>query len=180
MKTKIFACFPETGKTYACRMHSDKVTELNSKFYYFTEDHEYLFHEKYIRDLEKLIGTVEIILIDTNLKILDELNKKGIEFSYILPDLKMLEQIMIDHNEYEQQKLINHYIKICAPYLDFDHYLDLTSGRKSLITNKTIIGSEDHFAQLAKLFNTDIRLSGAYFLKKGESVNIFLEKNSLV
>ena len=46
MKTKIFACFPETGKTYACRMHSDKVKELNSKFYYFTEDHEYLFHEK--------------------------------------------------------------------------------------------------------------------------------------
>ena len=169
MKTKIFACFPETGKTYACRMHSDKVKELNSKFYYFTEDHEYLFHEKYIRDLEKLIGTVEIILIDTNLKILDELNKKGIEFSYILPELEMLDQIMIGHNEYEKQKLINHYIKICTPYTHPDYYLDSTSGRKSLITNKTVIGSEGKSAQ-----------SEVYFLKKGESVNIFLEKNNLV
>ena len=140
MKTKIFACFPETGKTYACRMHSNKVTELNSKFYYFTEDHEYLFHEKYIRDLEKLIGTVEIILIDKNLKILDELNIIGIEFSYILPELEMLDQIMIDHNEYEKQKLINHYTKICTPY----------------------------------------QYPETYFLNKGESVNIFLEKNNLV
>ena len=140
MKTKIFACFPETGKTYACRMHSDKVKELNSKFYYFTDDHEYLFHEKYIRDLEKLIGNVEIILIDTNLKILDELNKKGIKFSYIIPELEMLDQILIDHNEYEKQKLINHYTKICTPYL----------------------------------------YPETHFLNKGESVNIFLEKNSLV
>ena len=142
MKTKIFACFPETGKTYACRMHSDKVNELNSKFYYFTEDHEYLFHEKYIRDLEKLIGTVEIILIDTNLKILDELNKKGIEFSYILPDLKMLDQIMIGHNEYGKRKLINLYNKLCTSYVHPDYYLDSTNGRKSLITNKTVIDSE--------------------------------------
>ena len=170
MKTKIFACFPETGKTYACRMHSDKVKELNSKFYYFTEDHEYLFHEKYMKDLEKLIGNVEIILIDTNLKILDELNKKGIEFSYILPDLKMLDQIMIDHNEYGKQKLINLYNKLCtSSYVHFDHYLDSTSGRKSLITNKNVIGSEGKSAQ-----------SEVYFLKKGESVNIFLEKNILV
>ena len=140
MKTKIFACFPETGKTYACRMHSDKVTELNSKFYYFTEDHEYLFHEKYIRDLEKLIGTVEIILIDTNLKILDELNKKGIEFSYIIPELEMLDQIMIGHNEYGKRKLLNLYNKLCTSYVHPE----------------------------------------SYFLKKGGSVNIFLEKNSLV
>ena len=121
-------------------MHSDKVKELNSKFYYFTEDHEYLFHEKYVRDLEKLIGTVEIILIDTNLKILDELNKKGIKFSYIIPELEMLDQILIDHNEYEKQKLINHYTKICTPYL----------------------------------------YPETHFLNKGESVNIFLEKNNLV
>lgn len=180
MKTKIFACFPETGKTYACRMHSDKVKELNSKFYYFTEDHEYLFHEKYMRDLEKLIESVEIILIDTNLKILDELNKKGIEFSYILPELEMLNQIMIDHNEYEKQKLINHYTKICTPYNHHNYYLDSTCGRKSLIINKSVMGSTDHFAQAVKLLNSDIKLSEAYFLKKGESVNIFLEKNNLV
>ena len=180
MKTKIFACFPETGKTYACRMHSDKVTELNSKFYYFTEDHEYLFHEKYIRDLEKLIGTVEIILIDTNLKILDELNKKGIEFSYILPDSKMLDQIMIDHNEYGKRKLIDLYNKLCTSYVHFDHYLDSTNGRKSLITNENVKGSEGQFAQLVKLSTTDIKLSEVYFLKKGESVNINKEKNNLV
>ena len=86
------------------------------------------------------MGTVEIILIDTNLKILDELNKRGIEFSYILPDSKMLDQIMIDHNEYGKKKLINLYNKLCTSYVHPE----------------------------------------SYFLKKGESVNIFLEKNNLV
>ena len=40
-----------------------------------------------------------------------------------------------------------------------NYYLDSTGGRKSLIANKTVMGSAGHFAQLVKLLTTDIRLS---------------------
>lgn len=112
MKTKIFAAFPETGKTYATRMHPGKVKELNSKFYYYSEDHEYLFDSMFVRDLKQLIGKVDIILIDTNTQILNRLFVEKIEFEFILPDEELLEQLMIDHNEYERKMLYKHYSKL--------------------------------------------------------------------
>ena len=108
MKTKIFAAFPETGKTYATRMHHDKVKELNSRYYYFTEDHEYFFNEKYTRDLVTMMGFYDIILVDTSLNILSILVKEKFDFKVILPDEELIKQLMTGHNEYEKQLMNKH------------------------------------------------------------------------
>jgi guanylate kinase len=99
MKTKLYAAFCGTGKTYICNKTNIKAIEIE---YWKYKDNN--LYKEYIQDIKKYFGTVDYIFISTDPEGLKLLNNEGYEITLIYPQNEL-------RNEY-----LDRYIERDSPY----------------------------------------------------------------
>jgi len=89
IRTKIYAAFCGTGKTYLCNNFPDDYFELECWEYQSGD-----FPNNYIKDIFNKIGKVKYLFISTNPVVLEQLYKQGVKIILIYPDKSLKEKYM--------------------------------------------------------------------------------------
>jgi hypothetical protein len=83
LDTLILSCFPGTGKTWLTEHTAEwQMTAVDCESSRFPKED---FPANYIRYVESLIGTVDVILVSSHKEVRDALHSKGIKFLVVTP-----------------------------------------------------------------------------------------------
>ena len=101
MNTKIYSVFPACGKTYLCEHQEDydlKILDIDSSEFNWINCYDKFgkrvsrlqnpdFPYNYIEHIKNNIGKADIILISSHASVRDTLDKEGIDFTIVFPDV---------------------------------------------------------------------------------------------
>ena len=85
--TVIVSGFPGIGKTHFFNSHSDQLSILDSDSSGYSKSPD--FPNNYIKHIKDNMGKVDVILVSSHKEIRDAMDKAGVSYSLVIPDISL-------------------------------------------------------------------------------------------